>query len=279
MHKFLFAVLPLCLLLTACGTYQSGGGYANPNRFSSGLPANPDPDKCYVRVVTLDEYATSEREFLTYSPEEAGKYPHREDIVTLKAEISRWETTTYEGCKSDNPDDCQVLCYRTYPGVYETIYSPHDTTLGNPFRKTLLIEELVSRGGLSSYDEIDCELTNYQELPLTFETGSARLSDDFRQVIDDLVLVLFEDNPDYRLEFNVHTDPRGSAAQNLLLSESRARAIADYLVSRGVQRRALVTKALGESQPKNGCSDNFDCSEAEYLANNRVEFRVLTIDD
>ncbi len=279
MTKYLLTLLPLCLFLTTCGTYQSSGSYSNSRSFNSGLPANPDPDKCYVRVVTLDEYTTNERQLLTYSPEEARKYPHREDVVTLKAEISQWETTTYEGCESDNPNDCQVLCYRTYPGVYETIYSPHDTTLGNPFLKTLVIEKLVKKGGLSSYDEIDCKLTSYQELPITFEPGSGRLSGDSHQVIDDWVLVLLDDNPDYRFQLNVHTDPRGAEVDNMQLSERRAKSIVDYLVSKGMQRRALVSKPLGGSQPKNGCGNNFECPEADYLVNNRVEFRVLSIDN
>lgn len=278
MCKSILILLPLCLLLTSCGTYQSSGSYASTNRSSSGLPLNPDPDKCYVRVVTLDEYSVEEREYLTYTPEDAGKYPHREDVVTLKAEMSQWETTTYEGCESDDPNDCQVLCYRTYPGVYETIYSPHDTTLGNPFLKTLTIEKLVRKGGLSSYDEIDCELTSYQELPLSFEEDSDQLSGDSHQVIDDRILALFEDNPDYRIQFNVHTDPRGSAESNLLLAERRAKAIADYLLSKGAYRQALVMKGLGGSQPKIACGNVPDCSEAEYLANNRIEFRVLSID-
>ncbi|WP_020570296.1 OmpA family protein [Neolewinella persica] len=281
-HFFLF--LSIAVLLTACGTYTPGNtNYNNSSAFanqrsSANLPANPDPNKCYVRCVTPDEYEVYEKEYLTYTEEEARDFPHRLTQLTIIPEMSQWESTTYEGCKSDDPDDCQVLCFKTYPAVKETIYSPIDTTLGNPFWKIVEFEELIEKGGLTSYEEIDCELTSYNELPITFADESAALSKDNRYVVNERLLSLLKERPNLRIQINAHTDSRGSAGANQVLSERRAKAIADYLVTQTVNRARIVSRGYGESQLKNRCADGVNCSEYEHSVNSRVEFRVLNVD-
>jgi outer membrane protein OmpA-like peptidoglycan-associated protein len=46
-----------------------------------------------------------------------------------------------------------------------------------------------------------------------------------------------------------HTDQVGSAAYNQSLSERRASAAANYLVSQGVRRTRLATRGMGETEP------------------------------
>lgn len=45
-----------------------------------------------------------------------------EEIV-VQPVTSGWEYGTYSDCKSDDPRDCRVLCFKEYPAVTETIYS------------------------------------------------------------------------------------------------------------------------------------------------------------
>jgi len=133
------------------------------------LPDNPDPNKCYVRTVTPDIYDTYEEEFFTYTKEEAEQYPHQKRRLKLIPKRSRWVSVPYEDCVSDDPNDCQVLVYRTFDALYATIYEPENQKLGNPFWKTLEFEELVESGGVSAYEEVDCELTTYNYLPVWFQ--------------------------------------------------------------------------------------------------------------
>jgi outer membrane protein OmpA-like peptidoglycan-associated protein len=46
-----------------------------------------------------------------------------------------------------------------------------------------------------------------------------------------------------------HTDSIGTEAYNLALSDRRAKAVFDYLTSRGVSPDRLKSKGFGESQP------------------------------
>jgi OmpA-OmpF porin, OOP family len=46
-----------------------------------------------------------------------------------------------------------------------------------------------------------------------------------------------------------HTDPIGSQAYNQKLSERRADAVRDYLVSKGVPKDKIETLGMGKTQP------------------------------
>lgn len=245
------------------------------------LPSNSDPNKCYVRCVTPDVYETYYDDYLTYSPEEAEIFPHKVRKFEVKPELEQWETTTYEGCESDDPNDCQVLCLRKYEAEYVTIYQPLYDTLGNPFYVEVEFEELVEEGGLSSYQEIDCELTSYNVLPIRFKPGSAEFENTIyeKDVIDERLLDLLYDRPNIRIQINAHTDSRDSAGKNLEISELRAEKIMDYLVQKGINRGRIIAKGYGESNLKNRCADGVRCSESEHAVNNRVEFRVLNVDN
>jgi len=252
--------------------------------------------------------------------------------VLVKPELSQWETTAYEGCESDNPNDCQVLCYRTYEAEYRTVpvqrlandassstnrvpgqtstytkqvvatpaevrtidVEPVYETISKrvldvpasvrtetvPAAYTEITKEVMtSKGGLSSYEEIDCELTSYNVLPINYASGSAALTSSSRAVVDERLLNLLRERPNIRIQINSHTSSVGSAGSNQSLSERRAKGVSDYLVSRGINRGRLVTRGYGESQLKNRCADGVNCSEAEHSVNRRTEFRVLNIDN
>ena len=60
-----------------------------------------------------------------------------------------------------------------------------------------------------------------------------------------------------------HTDSQGSASSNQDLSQRRAEAVRDYLVSRGIAGDRLTAQGFGPSRP---IADN---GTAEGRANNR----------
>ncbi|MCB0639343.1 MAG: OmpA family protein, partial [Lewinella sp.] len=89
------------------------------------------------------------------------------------------------------------------------------------------------------------------------------------------LLQLLVDNPDIRLEISSHTDSQGTAAFNERLSDRRAKAIVDWLVSKGVDPDRLIAKGYGETRLVNECADGVECSEEAHQLNRRTEFRVL----
>ena len=57
------------------------------------------------------------------------------------------------------------------------------------------------------------------------------------------------DNPNVVIELKSHTDYIGSKQQNDKLSQQRADICIEYLVSKGIDKKRLVSKGMGEDQP------------------------------
>lgn len=81
-----------------------------------------------------------------------------------------------------------------------------------------------------------------------FETGSAELLNESLVELNQLKKLL-EDNPNMRIQINGHTDNVGSDADNLTLSDNRAKAVYDYLVENSISASRLSYKGFGETQP------------------------------
>ncbi len=102
-----------------------------------------------------------------------------------------------------------------------------------------------------------------------FETDSYELKRESFAELNTLVELL-KSNPDLKVEIGGHTDSVGSEEYNLSLSENRAKAVRDYLVSEGVDLGRLTFKGYGFSEP---IADN-DTEEGR-AKNRRTEIKVL----
>jgi len=84
------------------------------------------------------------------------------------------------------------------------------------------------------------------------------------------VLELLSQNPTTKIEVSGHTDNTGTLEHNQSLSENRAKAVVDYLVSKGVDSSRLTFKGDADTKP---IADN---STPEHRAmNRRTEMKVL----
>lgn len=104
---------------------------------------------------------------------------------------------------------------------------------------------------------------------INFETNSARLLRSSYFTLDQIVAAL-QAYPALNLRIVGHTDDVGAGSFNKMLSEMRARSVADFLVSKGIERWRLTTFGMGESAP---ISRND--SEGGRLENRRVEFLLV----
>ena len=85
------------------------------------------------------------------------------------------------------------------------------------------------------------------------------------------LVTLLRDNPRMRIEIGGHTDDQGSASYNQRLSESRAKAVADYLTAKGIEPKRLQYRGYGKSRP---IADN--STEEGQAKNRRVEIKILS---
>ncbi|HEY8509579.1 MAG TPA: OmpA family protein [Steroidobacteraceae bacterium] len=119
-------------------------------------------------------------------------------------------------------------------------------------------------------DENGCEQRGSITLEgVSFELNSAELTVESRPILTRLAENL-KKYPRLRVELQGHTDSSGSDEYNLKLSERRANAVREYLISQGVSSQQLLARGYGETQP---IADN---STAEGRAQNRrVVMKVL----
>jgi len=106
---------------------------------------------------------------------------------------------------------------------------------------------------------------------VTFATNEAAIQPQFRPTLDQVADVLRQYNQTY-VDVYGHPDSTGTDAYNQGLSERRARSVADYLVTRGVQSARIGTRGFGETQPI--ASNDTEDGRA---ANRRVEIKVVPI--
>ncbi len=106
---------------------------------------------------------------------------------------------------------------------------------------------------------------------ITFRSGSAAINDSFFDVLNSVALVVQEYDKTI-VAISGHTDSVGSSSSNQVLSEQRARAVANYLRTRKISDARFEVIGLGENYP---IADN---STAQGRAENRrVELTLVPI--
>jgi len=106
---------------------------------------------------------------------------------------------------------------------------------------------------------------------VNFHHDTADLTQDTLGILDGVARTLLS-YPGIRLEVAGHTDSDGDDAYNLDLSQRRAEAVRDYLISKGVNADMLGAHGYGEERPVEG-----NATAAGRAENRRVE--LLRLDE
>jgi len=88
----------------------------------------------------------------------------------------------------------------------------------------------------------------------------------------DKVVEAMKKYPDLKIHIVSHTDRRGSDAYNMTLSEKRAKATLEYIVSKGIDPSRLTSEGRGEREPAVNCTR---CTKEEHQLNRRSEFLIV----
>ncbi len=82
-----------------------------------------------------------------------------------------------------------------------------------------------------------------------FTSGSSTLLPAAQLKLNEVADVLTKQDPDSKMVVEGHTDSQGSASTNQELSQKRAQAVRDYLVSRGIAGDRVTAEGFGPSRP------------------------------
>ncbi len=164
--------------------------------------------------------------------------------------------------------------FKAYMDDTRLINVPH--LEGNPFGITITAsgpKELnmfiknirISKGGVKYYDRV---LSDGKIIVngIRFDVNKASIKPESNGAINK-IFELMQKQPDLKFSVEGHTDSDGDEATNQTLSEARAKAVMDRLISMGISSNRLKSSGWGESSP---IGEN---STPEGKANNRrVEF-------
>jgi outer membrane protein OmpA-like peptidoglycan-associated protein len=107
--------------------------------------------------------------------------------------------------------------------------------------------------------------------PIYFEFDKSNITQQGAFELDKLVQVM-KNNDKLVIFAKSHTDSRGSDTYNLSLSDRRAQATVQYVISKGIPAERISGKGFGESEPKVQCDP---CNEEQYAQNRRSEFLIV----
>lgn len=108
--------------------------------------------------------------------------------------------------------------------------------------------------------------------PIYFDFDKANITETAATELDKLVQVM-NGNEKLIILAKSHTDYRGSDAYNLSLSDRRAKATVQYVISKGISAKRIKGKGYGRTEPKVDCKEN--CTDEQHAQNRRSEFLIV----
>lgn len=110
---------------------------------------------------------------------------------------------------------------------------------------------------------------------LFFDFNSAALGADEKRMLTHLGIIM-ENSPEMKIEFIGTADAKGSDKYNLSLSERRAKAARNYMISKGISAKRITIKGVGKSNfiAVNTNTDGTDNPDGRRY-NRRVDIQVI----
>ena len=160
--------------------------------------------------------------------------------------------------------------------------------------KAVAVAEGYEEGGLKFYapaDEESSKLNNPEICLVKIkvpEVGEVEVIDNIYYRFDkyklepesfpalDKIVKMLKNNPTMVIELSGHTDSKGNDTYNERLSQLRAEACVEYIISQGIDKSRVVAKGYGEKIPlaPNKKPDGTDNPQGREK-NRRTEFKVL----
>jgi outer membrane protein OmpA-like peptidoglycan-associated protein len=131
---------------------------------------------------------------------------------------------------------------------------------------------MISFISFSQNKELEINLDWHK--PIYFSKNSIQLNDDelvwVNRYLNDL-----KTNPKINIEIRGHCDSLEKNSKKLSLKRSKA--IRNYFISKGINKKRIKVKSFGSNQLVNRCDKNVDCSEEERQQNRRCEMIITAI--
>lgn len=142
-----------------------------------------------------------------------------------------------------------------------------ESTLDKKINKNIVLKEVTVCGLQVNENGKLLVETN----PILFDVNKFVITNLAKLELNKVIEIMKYDQ-NFKLKVNSHTDNQGSEKHNLLLSENRAKATVNYILSQGINTNRVSYLFHGESKPLFDCKDQ--CTVLEMSKNRRSEFEL-----
>ncbi len=238
----------------------------NVEKSSKVILPKPPADADYDGIPDIDDLCPTEKGTINGCPDRDG------DLIPDQNDDCPDEPGTIKGCPDNDGDNItnKLDSCPDVAGIIKYNGCPIPDTDGDGINddedkcpKEVGVE--VNNGCPEIKEEIK-QKVNYSAQNIFFRFGSATLRSASFRPLNELIKIL-KDNPTLKLKIEAHTDSIGIDINNMQLSENRAKAVADYLIKKGISSERITSIGYGETRP---IADN--STEKGRSQNRRVEF-------
>ncbi len=154
-------------------------------------------------------------------------------------------------------------------------------SVNNGFEYKILQQDLIQLPDIYFEEEVALQLKPMDKSTITdfiitenlfYELGEAKLSQGSKDLLNKMVGIL-RNHSQFNILVTSHTDAQGDEATNLKLSMKRSEEVVNYFVSKGIPKERLTADGKGETQIRNRCVNDIECSDKEHEYNRRTEFK------
>ena len=226
-----------------------------------GLDPGETADVSIVDISTISRYTTSKTTGTDGNTEFRLRKGDLYQVNIAKKGYTLYNQTTALGAKDLAYDRMKKISKAT--GDQE--FDPSKVTITSD--ETINLDGSVTiRAEIKKMEEgVKMEIEN-----INFETNSSTLNPSSYEELDMLVDNL-KMNSNIDIELSAHTDDIGSDAYNFKLSDQRAAAVAEYLITKGIAKSRIISKGYGKTQPLVP-----NTSDENRAKNRRVELKVIS---
>lgn len=152
-------------------------------------------------------------------------------------------------------------------------YVPAEEYIGKSDGKAKIIDFYLERDKVSAgFGDDLAKLLQLSTIYFDFDKYIIRKDSEIEV---EKVIAAMEKYSSLKIKVNSHTDSRGKDSYNLWLSQKRAEATVNYMISQGISKERLHGEGYGETKLVNNCGNDSKCSSKEHDLNRRSEFIIL----
>ncbi|MBJ2173382.1 OmpA family protein [Aureibaculum sp. A20] len=205
-------------------------------------------------------------------------------VDRIKSVIGFGEEKLLYSCSDSNDQKCSEEIHQKNRRSYVYLLNTNGIEVNDNVQETIVNNDVMK----ASTDKLKDVVVDGDELsavknqivtdPIYFNLNKYSIREDAKPELEKVIEVM-KNNPEMVIKIESHTDSRGSKEYNKKLSDKRAKATRNYIISQGISRTRIQSAiGYGEDMLLNDCNDvnQTKCSKDEHQLNRRSYFYVVT---